>query len=153
VRQAHTSRGGISRRTMLHALAAALGGVAGAGEERFVATAVQHGPGVVAHAPVDAQIGADTRERLDRPHRVQGDGGVSGKDIESALARSGIATDLVAPKELPSLSGMADLGTGLATLRRALKDWLDTEPLARPAPGLPLARPAEPGRLSRLRLR
>jgi hypothetical protein len=80
---------------------------------------------------------------------IRGAGAVDAADIKSALAKSGIATDLVAPKELSPASGVVDLGTGLATLRRALKDWLAAEPLARPVSAPPAARPSEPQPASR----
>jgi hypothetical protein len=80
---------------------------------------------------------------------IRGDGAVDAADIKSALAKSGIATDLVAPKELSPASGVVDLGAGLATLRRALKDWFAAEPLARPVSAPPAARPSEPQPASR----
>ena len=42
-----------------------------AGEEGLVAAAVEHGPGVVAHAAVDGDVGPDARDVLDGADRVE----------------------------------------------------------------------------------
>ena len=59
-------------------------GVDGARQERLVAAAVQHRPGVVAHAAVDGDVRAHARDRLDRADGVDGDGG-SGDDGSTGL--------------------------------------------------------------------
>ena len=59
-------------------------GVDGARQERLVAAAVEHRPGVVAHAAVDGDVRAHTGDRLDRADRVDRDGG-SGDDGPAGL--------------------------------------------------------------------
>ena len=47
------------------------------GEHALVVRVVEHGPDVVAHAPVDAHVGADARDLLDGAHGVGGDAGLA----------------------------------------------------------------------------
>ena len=116
-------------------------GVGGPGQERLVAAAVEDGPGVVAHPPVDGHVGAHAGDVLDRAHPVEGEAG-GGGDGPSRLGRDPGPDPR---RQARLLEDLGPLGDAWARPRRRRRPPRGPRPgTARAGRGAPRSRPAPP---------